>query len=37
MARQPTLEFWYEFASSYSYLAAMRIEAAAADAGVTVR
>ena len=26
MARQPTLEFWYEFASTYSYLAAARIE-----------
>jgi 2-hydroxychromene-2-carboxylate isomerase len=37
MARQPTLEFWYEFASSYSYLAAMRIEAAAEAAGVAVR
>jgi 2-hydroxychromene-2-carboxylate isomerase len=30
------LEFWYDFASSYSYLSAMRIEAAAADAGVAV-
>ena len=37
MARQPTLEFWYEFASTYSYLAAARIEAAAAAAGVAVR
>lgn len=37
MARQPSLEFWYEFASTYSYLAAMRIEAAAAQAGVLVR
>jgi 2-hydroxychromene-2-carboxylate isomerase len=37
MARQPTLEFWYEFASSYSYLAAMRIEAAAEAAGVAAR
>ena len=37
MARQPTIEFWYEFASTYSYLAAMRIEAAAAEAGVAVR
>ena len=30
------LTFWYEFASTYSYLAAMRIEAAAAAAGVAV-
>jgi 2-hydroxychromene-2-carboxylate isomerase len=30
------LSFWYEFASTYSYPAAMRIEAAAAAAGVTV-
>lgn len=37
MARQPTLEFWYEFASTYSYLAAARIEASAAAAGVAVR
>lgn len=37
MPRQPTLEFWYEFASSYSYLAAARVEAAAAAAGVAVR
>ena len=29
MARRPVVEFWYEFASTYSYLAAMRIE----DAG----
>jgi 2-hydroxychromene-2-carboxylate isomerase len=34
MHRQPVLEFWYEFASTYSYLAAMRIEAAAEAAGV---
>ncbi|WP_375466276.1 2-hydroxychromene-2-carboxylate isomerase [uncultured Methylobacterium sp.] len=37
MARQPTLEFWYEFASTYSYLAAARIAGLAAAAGVTVR
>ncbi|GJD34143.1 2-hydroxychromene-2-carboxylate isomerase [Methylobacterium aerolatum] len=37
MARQPTLEFWYEFASTYSHLAAHRIEAAAEAAGVAVR
>jgi 2-hydroxychromene-2-carboxylate isomerase len=32
-----TLDFWYEFASTYSYPAAMRIEAAAAKAGVALR
>jgi 2-hydroxychromene-2-carboxylate isomerase len=30
------LTFWYEFASTYSYLAAMRIDAAADAAGVEV-
>jgi 2-hydroxychromene-2-carboxylate isomerase len=30
------LEFWYDFASTYSYLSAMRIEALAARAGVEV-
>ncbi|PJI53819.1 hypothetical protein CTI14_23050, partial [Methylobacterium radiotolerans] len=34
---QPILEFWYEFASTYSYLAAMRVEAAAAEADVAIR
>lgn len=34
---RPVLEFWYEFASTYSYLAAMRIEAQARAAGVDVR
>ncbi|HRP97488.1 MAG TPA: 2-hydroxychromene-2-carboxylate isomerase, partial [Rhodocyclaceae bacterium] len=33
---RPKLEFWYEFASSYSYLAVMRIEALAEQAGVEV-
>jgi 2-hydroxychromene-2-carboxylate isomerase len=32
----PKLDFWYEFASTYSYLAAMRIEKAAAEAGVEI-
>lgn len=32
----PKLEFWYEFASTYSYLSAMRIEAACEGAGVDV-
>ena len=33
----PTIDFWYEFASTYSYPAAMRIEAAAQKRGVEVR
>ena len=32
----PVLEFWYEFASTYSYPAAEGVEAAAAAAGVRV-
>ena len=35
-AAAPKIEFWYEFASTYSYLAAMRVEAVAAAAGVAV-
>ncbi|MAB13853.1 2-hydroxychromene-2-carboxylate isomerase [Parvibaculum sp.] len=35
MSRQ--VEFWYEFASTYSYPAAMRLEEAAQRAGVSVR
>jgi len=31
------LEFWYEFASTYSYLSAMRIEKVASGAGVSLR
>ncbi|HXT06586.1 MAG TPA: 2-hydroxychromene-2-carboxylate isomerase [Roseiarcus sp.] len=34
---KPALDFWYEFASTYSYPAAMRIEALAAARGVAVR
>jgi 2-hydroxychromene-2-carboxylate isomerase len=30
------LEFWYDFASSYSYLTAMRIEAEAKQAGLAI-
>ena len=30
----PRIEFWYEFASTYSYLSAMRIEALAKEAGL---
>ena len=33
----PKLDFWYEFASTYSYPAAMRIEALANARGVAVR
>ena len=33
---QPQLEFWFEFASTYSYLSVMRIEELAAQAGVRV-
>ena len=32
----PRLAFWYEFGSTYSYVSAARIEAAAASAGVSV-
>eukprot|EP00873_Tetraselmis_striata_P011288 jgi/Tetstr1/431552/TSEL_002204.t1 len=34
---RPRLDFWYEFASTYSYLTAMRIDEAAAHRGVAVR
>jgi len=33
---RPTLEFWYDFSSTYSYLAAQRIESLAEEAGVRV-
>jgi 2-hydroxychromene-2-carboxylate isomerase len=33
----PALHFWFEFASTYSYPAAMRIEALARDAGCPLR
>jgi len=32
----PRLEFWYDLASNYSYLAAMRVEPMAARAGIDV-
>jgi 2-hydroxychromene-2-carboxylate isomerase len=35
-ASTPQIEFWYDFASTYSYLSAMRIEALAAGAGVEI-
>ena len=34
---QPRLDFWFEFASTYTYPAAMRIDGVAAARGVTVR
>src|SRR4051812_6143488 len=37
MTKRPVLEFWYEFASTYSYLSAMRIEKLAEAAGVEIR
>jgi 2-hydroxychromene-2-carboxylate isomerase len=37
MTSKPTLDFWFEFASTYSYPAAMRIAALAKREGVTVR
>lgn len=33
---KPTIEFWFDFASTYSYLTAMRIDDMARDAGVSV-
>jgi 2-hydroxychromene-2-carboxylate isomerase len=36
MPTQPTLDFWFDFASTYSYLSAKRIGPLAAAAGVTV-
>ena len=32
----PSMEFWFEFASTYSYLAAARIEQLANAAGVVI-
>ena len=36
MTGMPTIAFWYDFASTYAYLSAMRIETAARAAGVEV-
>lgn len=33
---RPTLSFWFDFASTYSYLTAMRIETVAADRGIRI-
>lgn len=35
-SNRPIIEFWFDFGSNYSYLAAMRIEALAASFGVDV-
>ncbi|MEM7075891.1 MAG: 2-hydroxychromene-2-carboxylate isomerase [Pseudomonadota bacterium] len=35
--RTPQIEFWFDFASTYSYLSAMRIETQAANRGVRVQ
>lgn len=37
MSTTPTIEFWFEFASNYSYLSVMRIKEAAALHGVQVQ
>ena len=34
---KPIIDFWFEFASTYSYPAAMRVERLAQAAGVTLR
>jgi len=36
LTTRPTLQFWFEFASTYSYLSAMRIDAVAQKVGVEV-
>lgn len=33
---RPAVEFWYEFASTYSYLSAMRIETLASDCNIRI-
>jgi len=35
-ADSPVVEFWYEFASTYSYLSAMRIETLASDCNIRI-
>ncbi len=37
MTESPTIEFWFDFASSYSYPAAMRVTDAAARYGCRVK
>ena len=34
---KPVVDFWFEFASTYSYPAIMRVQKQADDAGVTIR
>jgi len=34
---KPSLDFWFDFASTYSYPAAMRIASLAETSGITVR
>ncbi|MGK7752765.1 MULTISPECIES: 2-hydroxychromene-2-carboxylate isomerase [unclassified Roseovarius] len=34
---KPQMDFWFEFASTYSYLSVMRLPARSAEAGVAVR
>ena len=36
MANRPILDFWYDFASTYSYLSAMRVDQLAEAAGVSI-
>lgn len=36
MSGKKVIEFWFDFASTYSYLSAMRIEPLATDAGFEV-
>lgn len=36
-AQRPLVEFWFEFGSTYTYVAALRVEEAARRAGVTLR
>lgn len=37
MDQQPTLEFWFDYASNYSYLSVMRMRKLIADEGIAVR
>jgi len=37
MLNRPKIDFWYDFASTYSYLSAMRIEKLAEEAGIDIR
>jgi len=37
MDQQPTLEFWFDYASNYSYLSVMRMRKLIAEEGIAVR